>query len=73
MCRNHQYGCHATATEGVTWTGLVTDIGREDPTEAPVTRKPGTAEGIEAWGIKFVSVSNYPSIKEYEYLLIGHT
>ncbi|KAF4497142.1 hypothetical protein FAGAP_6665 [Fusarium agapanthi] len=57
MCRDHQYGCHATATAGVVWTGVVTDLGLDDPTEAPVTRKPGSAEGIEAWGIKFISVS----------------
>ncbi|KAM0237037.1 hypothetical protein ACHAP5_009135 [Fusarium lateritium] len=54
--RDHQYGCHATATRDVTWTGVVTNIGLDDPTEAPVTRKPGTAEGVEAWGIKFVSI-----------------
>ncbi|KAM0542059.1 hypothetical protein ACHAPJ_012985, partial [Fusarium lateritium] len=38
------------------WTGVVTNIGLDDPTEAPVTRKPGTAAGTEAWGIKFVSI-----------------
>ncbi|CAJ0538682.1 Ff.00g066750.m01.CDS01 [Fusarium sp. VM40] len=61
MCRDHQYGCHATATQGVTWTGVMTDIGLEDPTEKPVTRKPATAEGIEAWGIKFISITSTTS------------
>lgn len=56
MCRNNEYGCHATATPGVVWTGVITDIGLETPTEQPVTRKPSTDEGIEAWGIKFILV-----------------
>lgn len=58
MCRNHEYGCHATATKDVTWTGIITDIGLDTPTEAPVTRTPSTEEGIEAWGIKLISVSS---------------
>jgi hypothetical protein len=59
MCKDNQYGCHATATPGVVWTGVVTNIGLPTPTEQPVTRTPGTAEGIEAWGIKFLSVSPF--------------
>ena len=58
MCKDNQYGCHATATSGVVWTGLITDIGLDTPTERPVTRTPSTDEGIEAWGIKLVSVSH---------------
>lgn len=57
MCKDNQYGCHATATPGVVWTGVVTDIGLPTPTEQPVTRTPSTAEGIEAWGIKLLAVS----------------
>lgn len=57
MCRDNEYGCHATATAGVVWTGVITDIGREIPTERPVTRTPSSEEGIEAWGIKMISVS----------------
>lgn len=56
MCKDDQYGCHATATAGVVWTGIETDIGLPVPTEAPITRTPSTAEGCEAWGIKFLSV-----------------
>ncbi|KAI5460823.1 hypothetical protein BGZ63DRAFT_358899 [Mariannaea sp. PMI_226] len=58
MCRGNQYGCHATATKGVIWTGVVTDIGLDTPTERPITRTPSTDEGCEAWGIKFISVSH---------------
>lgn len=57
MCWDNEYGCHATATEGVTWTGVRTDIGLSIPTEEPITRTPSTNEGVEAWGIKFISVS----------------
>lgn len=57
MCRDNEYGCHATATPGVVWTGVITDISLETPTEEPVTRRPNTAEGIEAWGIKMISVA----------------
>jgi hypothetical protein len=61
MCRDNQYGCHATATPGVVWTGVMTNIGLPTPTVEPVTRTPSTEEGIEAWGIKFLSVSqSYP-------------
>ncbi|KAK3372284.1 hypothetical protein B0H63DRAFT_527135 [Podospora didyma] len=56
MCKDNQYGCHATATSGAVWTGVVTDIGRSPPTENPVTRTPSTLEGIEAWGIKLISI-----------------
>lgn len=57
MCRDNEYGCHATATSGVVWTGVITDIGLATPTEEPVTRTPSLQEGIEAWGIKLISVS----------------
>ncbi|KAH6635079.1 hypothetical protein B0J18DRAFT_462212 [Chaetomium sp. MPI-SDFR-AT-0129] len=57
MCRDNQYGCHATATSGVVWTGVITDIGLATPTEEPVTRTPSLQEGIEAWGIKLISVA----------------
>lgn len=56
MCKDNEYGCHATATKGVVWTGVITDIGLDTPTEQPVTRTPSTNEGIEAWGIKMISV-----------------
>lgn len=36
------------ATVDVTWTGVVTNIGLDELTEAPINHKPGTAEGIEA-------------------------
>ncbi|KAH8882275.1 hypothetical protein GQ53DRAFT_666072 [Thozetella sp. PMI_491] len=55
MCRDHQYGCHATATAGAVWTGVITDL--SSSTQQPVTRTPSTAEGLEAWGIKFIQVS----------------
>ncbi|KAK4184746.1 hypothetical protein QBC35DRAFT_40165 [Podospora australis] len=57
MCRDNEYGCHATATEGAVWTGVITDISLETPTEEPVTRTPNSLEGIEAWGIKMISVA----------------
>ncbi|QKX53489.1 uncharacterized protein TRUGW13939_00568 [Talaromyces rugulosus] len=57
MCKDNQYGCHATATAGVVWTGVMTNIGLPTPTEEPATRTPSTAEGIEAWGIKLLSVA----------------
>ncbi|KAL0932130.1 uncharacterized protein CTRU02_213083 [Colletotrichum truncatum] len=57
MCRDHEYGCHGTGTVGAVWTGVITDIGISQPTEEPVTRTPFTNEGIEAWGIKFISVA----------------
>ncbi|KEY69103.1 hypothetical protein S7711_11569 [Stachybotrys chartarum IBT 7711] len=57
MCRGHQYGCHGTATSGAIWTGIQTDIGLETPTETAITRTPSSEEGIEAWGIKFISVA----------------
>lgn len=57
MCKDNQYGCHATAAAGgIVWTGVVTDLGVTPATEEPVTRTPSTKEGIEAWGIKFLSV-----------------
>ncbi|TDZ34739.1 hypothetical protein C8035_v002564 [Colletotrichum spinosum] len=58
MCREHEYGCHATGTVGAVWTGVITDIGISNPTEEPVTRTPFTNEGVEAWGIKFISVAS---------------
>ena len=61
MCKDNEYGCHATATRGVVWTGRVTDIGLEEPTDEPVTRTPTTDEGIEAWGIKFLQISSTSS------------
>ncbi|KAJ6790398.1 hypothetical protein PWT90_10308 [Aphanocladium album] len=58
MCRDNEYGCHATAESGgIVWTGVVTDLGVTPATEEPVTRTPSTKEGIEAWGIKFLSVA----------------
>ncbi|OBR05665.1 hypothetical protein CH63R_09785 [Colletotrichum higginsianum IMI 349063] len=57
MCKDHEYGCHGTGTVGAVWTGVITDIGIPTPTEEPVTRTPFTVEGIEAWGIKFISVA----------------
>ena len=57
MCKDNEYGCHATATSGAVWTGVITDIGLDTPTEAPVTRTPYLNEGLEAWGIKLISVS----------------
>ncbi|KAJ3497811.1 hypothetical protein NLG97_g1611 [Lecanicillium saksenae] len=58
MCRDNEYGCHATAASGgIVWTGVVTDLGVTPATEEPVTRTPSTKEGIEAWGIKFLSVA----------------
>ncbi len=57
MCKDNQYGCHATAAAGgIVWTGVVTDLGVTPATEEPVTRTPSTKEGVEAWGIKFLSV-----------------
>lgn len=57
MCKDNQYGCHATAAAGgIVWTGVETNLGVTPATEAPVTRTPSTKEGIEAWGIKFLSV-----------------
>ncbi|CRG92668.1 hypothetical protein PISL3812_09732 [Talaromyces islandicus] len=61
MCKDNQYGCHATATPGVVWTGVMTNIGLPTPTEEPATRTPSTAEGIEAWGIKLLSVASATS------------
>ncbi|WDK10194.1 hypothetical protein CGRA01v4_01473 [Colletotrichum graminicola] len=58
MCRDHEYGCHATATRGAVWTGLITDLGIAAPTEEPITRTPFTDEGLEAWGIKMISVAS---------------
>jgi hypothetical protein len=57
MCRDNEYGCHATATVGAVWTGTLTNIGLSTPTEEPITRTPYTAEGIEAWGVKMIVVS----------------
>jgi len=57
MCRDNEYGGHATATPGAVWTGLITGIGIPTPTEESVTRTPSTDEGIEAWGTKLISVS----------------
>ncbi|KAJ4165142.1 hypothetical protein LMH87_006788 [Akanthomyces muscarius] len=58
MCKDNQYGCHATAASGgIVWTGVVTNLGVTPATESPVTRTPSTLEGIEAWGIKFLSVA----------------
>ncbi|TQV96416.1 hypothetical protein IF1G_04999 [Cordyceps javanica] len=58
MCKDNEYGCHATAASGgIVWTGVITDLGVTPATEAPVTRTPSTKEGIEAWGIKFLSVA----------------
>lgn len=57
MCRDNEYGCHATATPGVVWTGVITDLGIATPTEQSITRTPYSFEGLEAWGIKFLSVS----------------
>ncbi|ATY63490.1 hypothetical protein A9K55_007395 [Cordyceps militaris] len=58
MCKDNQYGCHATAASGgIVWTGVITDLGVTPATESPVTRTPSTNEGIEAWGIKFLSVA----------------
>ncbi|KAK4093961.1 hypothetical protein Purlil1_1452 [Purpureocillium lilacinum] len=57
MCKDNEYGCHATATSGAVWTGVITDIGLDTPTEAPVTRTPYLNEGLEAWGIKLISVA----------------
>ncbi|KAM3561227.1 hypothetical protein MY1884_002494 [Beauveria asiatica] len=58
MCKDNEYGCHATAASGgIVWTGVVTDLGATPATEEPVTRTPSTKEGIEAWGIKFLSVA----------------
>lgn len=57
MCRDNEYGCHATAAAGgLVWTGVVTNLAVTPATEEPVTRTPSTGEGIEAWGIKFLSV-----------------
>ncbi|KAM3540417.1 hypothetical protein ARSEF1564_006653 [Beauveria bassiana] len=58
MCKDNEYGCHATAASGgIVWTGVITDLGATPATEEPVTRTPSTKEGIEAWGIKFLSVA----------------
>jgi hypothetical protein len=58
MCRDHQYGCHATATLGGAWTGTETNLAISPPTEKPITlTQPNTKEGVEAWGIKLISVS----------------
>ncbi|KAF6813552.1 hypothetical protein CSOJ01_04574 [Colletotrichum sojae] len=57
MCRDHEYGCHATGTVGAVWTGVITNIAISKPTEEHITRTPFTVEGIEAWGIKFISVA----------------
>ncbi|KAF6821957.1 hypothetical protein CPLU01_12290 [Colletotrichum plurivorum] len=57
MCQNHEYGCHATATVGAVWTGVITNFAISKPTEEPVTRTPWTGEGLEAWGIKFIWVA----------------
>ncbi|KDN70409.1 hypothetical protein CSUB01_11916 [Colletotrichum sublineola] len=59
--RDHEYGCHATATPGAVWTGVNTDLGIAIPTEQPITRTPFTVEGLEAWGIKMISVAPTPS------------
>ncbi|KAF4119317.1 hypothetical protein GMORB2_4836 [Geosmithia morbida] len=56
MCKENEYGCHATATVGAVWTGTETNIDLETPTESPLTKTPSTEEGIEAWGIKLISV-----------------
>jgi hypothetical protein len=56
MCRDHEYGCHATATPGAVWTGTVTRLDVDPPTERPTTRTPDPKEGLEAWGIKLISV-----------------
>ncbi|OAQ72943.1 hypothetical protein VFPPC_12892 [Pochonia chlamydosporia 170] len=56
MCKDNEYGCHATATLGVVWTGTLTDIGLSQPTEEPITRTPYTEEGLEAWGVKLLYV-----------------
>lgn len=61
MCRGHEYGCHATATSGAVWTGVITDIGLDTPTEQPITRTPNAKEGLEAWGIKLISVREISS------------
>ncbi|KAL2131599.1 hypothetical protein VTI74DRAFT_4815 [Chaetomium olivicolor] len=57
MCRDHEYGCHATATSGAVWTGVLTDIGLATPTEEPITHTPNSKEGLEAWGIKLISIA----------------
>ncbi|KAK4108203.1 hypothetical protein N656DRAFT_784493 [Canariomyces notabilis] len=58
MCRDHQYGCHATATLGGAWTGTETNLAISPPTEKPITlTQPNTKEGVEAWGIKLISTA----------------
>lgn len=72
MCKDNQYGCHATAAGGgLVWTGVVTNLAVTPATEAPVTRKPSTKEGIEAWGIKFLSVRINTSQQEYNELTLS--
>lgn len=56
MCKDHQYGCHATATVGAVWTGAITNLANSN--FESVTRTPSTEEGLEAWGIKMISVSD---------------
>ncbi|KAH9434625.1 hypothetical protein MCOR02_006620 [Pyricularia oryzae] len=54
MCKDHQYGCHATATVGAVWTGAITNLANSN--FESVTRTPSTEEGLEAWGIKMISI-----------------
>ncbi|KAI6261182.1 hypothetical protein MCOR19_002605 [Pyricularia oryzae] len=56
MCKDHQYGCHATATVGVVWTGAITNLANSN--FESVTRTPSTEEGLEAWGIKMISIAS---------------
>ncbi|TLD06569.1 uncharacterized protein PgNI_08022 [Pyricularia grisea] len=56
MCKDHQYGCHATATVGAVWTGAITNL--ENSNFESVTRTPSTNEGLEAWGIRLISIAS---------------